>query len=65
MMVKYKDINSMSTEDLNGAIEKKQKEMIELRFQLVSNQLKNTAGFRKIRKEIAQMMTAINSKKKG
>lgn len=64
-MLKYTDVSAMSLEVLDEAVEKKRREMIELRFKLVSNQLKDTTVFRKIRKEIAQMMTAINSKKKG
>ena len=64
-MMKYADINKLSTADLEKKIAEKQKELVNLRFQMVSNQVKDVKVFQKTRREIAQMMTAINSKKKG
>ena len=57
--LKAKSVNELS-EDLVAA----KKELFNLRFQLVVNQLENPSRIRTVKKEVAKILTEINSQKK-
>lgn len=65
---KFKTIKEKSVADLKADEVKLKKEAMNLRFQAAQGALKNTARRKQIRREIAQIKTAVNQKaaaKKG
>ncbi len=61
------DINEFknkSVKDLTETLEEKKSKLRDLRFGVGGAQLKNVRDIRKIKKDIAQILTLINSKKK-
>ena len=65
---KFKDIKGKSVADLKAEEVKLKKEAMNLRFQAAQGALKNTARRKQIRREIAQIKTAVNQQaaaKKG
>mgnify|MGYP003309086679 FL=1 len=61
-MEKYKNIVAKDAKELQELETSLRKEAMNLRFQQASGQLKNTARRRQIRKEIAQIKTAVAQK---
>ena len=62
-MEKFKNIVAKDEKELAEMESSLQKESLNLRFQQASGQLKNTARRRQVRKEIAQIKTALAQKK--
>ncbi len=56
------EIKDMSVEDINTKIVEKKKELLNLRFQLATGNLENTAEFKNTKKDIARLKTALNQK---
>jgi len=63
-MEKFKTIVSKDEKELREMEATLRKEALNLRFQQASGQLKNTARRRQVRREIAQIKTAVSQKKK-
>jgi large subunit ribosomal protein L29 len=65
-MKKSKKINykGLALEDLNKKLKDFKTELFNLRFQLVVNQLENPSRIRTVKKEVAKILTEINSQKK-
>ena len=63
-MEKFKTIVAKDEKELRETEASLRKEALNLRFQQASGQLKNTARRRQVRREIAQIKTAISQKKK-
>lgn len=63
-MEKFKTIVAKDEKELREQEAALRKEALNLRFQQASGQLKNTARRRQVRREIAQIKTAISQKKK-
>ncbi len=61
-MEKFKNIVAKDEKELAEMESSLQKESLNLRFQQASGQLKNTARRRQVRKEIAQIKTALAQK---
>lgn len=61
-MEKFKNIVAKDEKELAEIESSLQKESLNLRFQQASGQLKNTARRRQVRKEIAQIKTALAQK---
>ena len=61
-MEKYKNIASKDEKELRELEANLRKEALNLRFQQASGQLKNTARRRQVRREIAQIKTAVAQK---
>ena len=61
-MEKFKNIVAKDEKELAEMESSMQKESLNLRFQQASGQLKNTARRRQVRKEIAQIKTALAQK---
>lgn len=55
------EIKNKSKKDLEEMLSEKQDKLRELRFQTNEAQLKNVRGIRKVRKDIAQILTLINN----
>ena len=63
-MEKFKRIATKDEKELREMEATLRKEALNLRFQQASGQLKNTARRRQVRREIAQIKTAVSQKKK-
>jgi len=61
-MEKYKNIAAKDEAELQALEATLRKEALNLRFQQASGQLKNTARRRQVRREIAQIKTAVAQK---
>ena len=61
-MEKFKNILAKDEKELREMEASLKKEALNLRFQQASGQLKNTARRRQVRKEIAQIKTAVAQK---
>ena len=61
--VKYSEISELSIEELSTRLRDLKEAALNLRLQQATGQLENTARRRLVRREIAQVMTAINQRK--
>ena len=61
-MAKAKDINELSADELNLRLRDLKQESLNLRLQKATGQLENSARIRQVRRECAQVLTAISSK---
>ena len=61
--VKFSEISELSIEELSTRLRDLKEEALNLRLQQATGQLANTARRRLVRREIAQVMTAINQRK--
>ena len=57
-------LNAKSAAELNEELVAAKKELFNLRFQNVTNQLDNTSRIREVRKNIARIQTVITQKSK-
>ena len=55
--MKYKDIQAMSDEELAKKLEEGRAELFNLRFQMATSQLDNTARVKTVKKDIARVQT--------
>ena len=55
--MKYKDIQAMSDEELAKKLEEGRSELFNLRFQMATSQLDNTARVKTVKKDIARVLT--------
>jgi large subunit ribosomal protein L29 len=53
------DLRELTVEELEERLEESKEELFNLRFQLATNQLDNTARLREVRKEVARIATVI------
>jgi large subunit ribosomal protein L29 len=63
-MLDFKELEKLDLKDLNIKLCDLKKDHLSLRFQGVSDRIKNTSVLRKIRKDIARVKTAISLKAK-
>ena len=61
-MAKAETIRAKSDDELAGQVLELKKEQFNLRFQQATGQLENTARFRQVRREIAQIKTVIKQR---
>lgn len=60
--MKAKEIRELTNEEINNNIKELKEELFNLRFQLATGQLENTARIKEVRKTIARMKTAIRER---
>lgn len=60
-MTKFSDIKDLSTAELTAKETEYRQELFNLRFQLATGQLENTARIKAVRKEIARVKTALRN----
>ncbi|AMB99142.1 50S ribosomal protein L29 [Aerococcus urinaehominis] len=58
-MNKFSEIKALSTDELNQKEQEFKQELFNLRFQLATGQLENTARIKEVRKQIARIKTAL------
>lgn len=56
------DLREMNSEELVEALAEAKEELFNLRFQLATNQLDNTARFRDVKKDIARIRTVMQER---
>ncbi|OGI07009.1 MAG: 50S ribosomal protein L29 [Candidatus Margulisbacteria bacterium GWF2_35_9] len=61
MITKYSEISKMTKEDVLKKIREKNKEIVDIRFQLVASQIKNVKTVKTIKREIAKMNTFLKT----
>lgn len=62
--MKAEEFRKMTAEEIRQELEKMQREMFNLRFQLKTNALMQTDNVRKARRDIARASTVLNEKLK-
>ncbi|GMB10009.1 LSU ribosomal protein L29P [Thermolongibacillus altinsuensis] len=60
--MKAKEIRELTTAEIEQKIKALKEELFNLRFQLATGQLENTARIREVRKTIARMKTIIRER---
>jgi large subunit ribosomal protein L29 len=60
--MKAKEIRDLTTAEIEQKIKSLKEELFNLRFQLATGQLENTARIREVRKSIARMKTIIRER---
>lgn len=58
------DLRDMETEELVEALADAKEELFNLRFQLATNQLDNTARFKEVKKDIARIRTVMRERER-
>ena len=56
------DLVPMATEELESRLEESRRELFNLRFQLATGQLDNTARMRHVRKDVARILTVLRDR---
>ncbi len=59
--MKAKDFRELSVEELNNKLVELKKELFNLRFQSAINQLENPMRIKAVKKDIARILTVLNS----
>lgn len=59
--MKAKELNELTTTDLTAKEKQFKEELFNLRFQLATGQLENTARLKEVRKNIARIKTALRA----
>ena len=60
--MKAKEIRDLTTSEIESNVKELKEELFNLRFQLASGQLENTARIKEVRKTIARMKTTIRTR---
>ena len=60
--MKYKDIRELSDAELAAKLEDGRAELFNLRFQMATSQLDNTARVRTVKRDIARVQTEIRAR---
>ena len=63
--MKAEDVRAKTVDELSDQLNDLSKEAFNLRFQAASGQLENTARVRQVRRELAQVKTILNEKKRA
>ena len=63
--MKAKEVHKLSEEELKVETQRLRKRLFELRTQAVTEKIQDTSQFRKVRKDIARVLTDANSRKKS
>ena len=56
------DLRDMTIDELTEALQEAKEERFNLRFQVATNQLDNTARLKAVKKEIAQILTVLRER---
>ncbi|PLR80490.1 50S ribosomal protein L29 [Bacillus canaveralius] len=63
--MKANEIRDLTTAEIEQKVKSLKEELFNLRFQLATGQLENTARIREVRKSIARMKTVIGQREIG
>ena len=59
-MMKFKELKAKSKEDLNKILTENKEKIRDARFKSANNQLKNVKEIKKLKRQIAQVLTIAN-----
>jgi large subunit ribosomal protein L29 len=62
IVMKANEINKLNTAEITKKIDELKTELFNLRFQLATGQLENTARIKEVKKDIARMKTIIRER---
>lgn len=62
--MKAKDLENKNVEELRDNLREKKAKLVQMRFEVVSRQLKNLSAIKETRRSIARIMTKLNRSKK-
>lgn len=60
--MKAKEIRDLTTSEIESKVKALKEELFNLRFQLATGQLENTARIREVKKSIARMKTVVRAR---
>ena len=60
--MKSTELRELSTADLNVKLEEARSELFNLRFQMATSQLDNTARLKTVKKDIARILTELRAR---
>lgn len=60
--MRYSEIQNLSEQEINEKIAELKKELLELRFQMATGNLENTAQIKLLKKDVARLKTALNDR---
>ena len=60
--MKAAEIHELSAEDLNDKLKDARAELFNLRFQMATSQLDNTARVKQVKKDIARILTEMHAR---
>jgi large subunit ribosomal protein L29 len=60
--MKASEIRELSNEDLNAKLKDARAELFNLRFQMATSQLDNTARVKQVKKDIARILTEMRAR---
>jgi len=63
--MKAKEIRELSNDDLTSQLKEGRAELFNLRFQMATSQLDNTARIKTVKKNIARVLTEIHAREKN
>ena len=63
--MKSTEIRQLSAEDLQAKLKEARSELFNLRFQMATSQLDNTARVKQVKKDIARIQTEMRSRELG
>lgn len=61
--MKASEIRELSTNELQEQVKMKKEQLFGLRFQQVTGELKDTSQIRKVRKDVARLLTELSARK--
>ena len=63
--MKKKEIKKLSTDELKNKISALKKDLFNMRFKKINGQLEDTAKVNEIKRDVAKVLTKLNSKEKN
>lgn len=63
--MKAKEVHAMKIEELNLEVKNLRSKLFDLRSQVVTEKVEDTSQFRKVRADIARLLTEVNARRKA
>ncbi|MFV0246482.1 MAG: 50S ribosomal protein L29 [Mycoplasmatales bacterium] len=60
--MKMSEIKDMDKKDIESKVQELKKELLDLRFQIATGNLEDTAKIAKLKKDVARLKTVLNTK---
>ena len=60
--MKNKDVNKLTTDELNKKVNSIKKDLFNFRFRRVNGQLEDTAKVSELKRDVAKLLTTLNKK---
>jgi len=61
--MKNKEINKLTTDELNNNVNSLKKDLFNFRFRKINGQLEDTSKVSQLKKDVAKLLTKLNKKK--